>query len=125
MAYLNFSDVAAAGAIRPIMANQPAAAALGPREWQVVDLARRDGMTSLAPDARLGRLRALLFGTRSDSRLADPRLEALRRVAVHAWQHGLAVPAREVEAFLRAGFDSRQLEIVVTRIETMRNRARG
>lgn len=128
MAYLNVSELAPAGAAMSATiaaGDDGARAPLGPREWQIVDLARRDGMTSLAPDARFGRLRALLFGARRDSQLADPRLEALRRVAVHAWRHGLAVPAREVDAFLRAGFDARQLEIVIRRIDAARSRARG
>lgn len=121
MAYLDFSEaVPTSGPGRTTSAIAADRAPLGPREWMVVDLARRDGLSSLAPDARGGRLRQMLFGTRVDSRLADPRLEALRRVAVYAWRQGLAVPPAEVAAFLAAGYGADQLEQVVTSVDARR-----
>ncbi|HEX8447146.1 MAG TPA: hypothetical protein VF649_11090 [Sphingomonas sp.] len=119
MAYLNFSELAPAGAgVRDAAMIDPAA--LDSRAWTVIRLARRDGMASLADQLRFGRLRAMLFGTRPASKLADPQLEAVRRVAVHAWQHGYAVPEREVAGFLSAGHTLAQLETLVTWIDAQR-----
>lgn len=119
MAYLNFSDAMVQGPATSV-GTRDLADVFNPLEWTVVQLARRDGIGSLTATPRFGRLRAMLFGTRPDPRLADPRLEALRRVAVHAWQHGLAVPATEVERFHAAGFGGRQLEAVVRWIDARR-----
>ncbi len=54
-----------------------------------------------------------LFGRGTASRLADPRLEALRRVAVYVWERGYAVPAAEVDRFEAAGFTRAQLRLMV------------
>lgn len=89
-------------------------------EWQVIALARRDSLCSLHAPGRLHRLLTRLFGLRTASKLADPRLETLRRLAVHAWQRGFAIPAQEVEAFAAAGFARAQLETLVTRITGLR-----
>ena len=119
MAYLNFSDVMTdAPATTAAMCG--AADPFSPLEWTVVQLARRDGIGSLTATPRFARLRVALFGTRPDPRLADPKLEALRRVAVHAWRHGLAVPETEVTRFRDAGFGQRQLETVVRWIDARR-----
>ena len=116
MAYLNFSDVIhATTAAAPVQPD-----GLTALEWRVVKLARQDGIGSLSDSPRFGRLRALLFGTRPDPRLADPRLEALRRVAVHAWHHGHAVPVAEVARFTAAGFGAAALQRVVLWVDARR-----
>jgi hypothetical protein len=63
-----------------------------------------------------------LFGrSRPNPRLADQRLEALRRVAVLGWHYGYTIPTEELRAFLAAGFSLDQYELVQDSI----GRARG
>ncbi|MEP9400467.1 hypothetical protein [Sphingomonas sp. VNH70] len=120
MAYVDFSGdperavVAAASA--PQLA-APAPARFSPLEWSVVALARRDRLSSLASPGRLSTALGKVFAVGGrNPRLADPRLEALRRIAVLSWRRGVTVPAREVEAFLRAGFSAGHYETMLTSI---------
>jgi hypothetical protein len=93
---------------------------LGPLEWSVVAVARKDRVSSLRNPGRLSTALGNLFGTRSNPRLADPRLEALRRLAVLAWHHGFALPVSEIRAFLAAGFTVSQYETVLASISAAR-----
>ena len=124
MAYLDFAEV---GQLAPVIARHdpiPVTATLTALERSVVALAKRDALSSLREPGRLATAIAAVFGGSRDNRLADPRLEALRRVSVYAWRHGFAVPASEVDAFLEAGFDAEQLELLVTSINHDRNARR-
>lgn len=97
-------------------------------EWSVVALAQRDRIASLSTPSRLSIALGTVFGTRRSSpHLADPRLEALRRMAVLSWHRGFAVPASELKAFLRAGFSAGQYETLLASISAARSRlgARG
>jgi len=91
------------------------------REWDVIALARGDGIASLSEPSRLARLVSLLVGGAVSRRLADPRLEALRRIAVMAWHHGYAVPASAIEGFLEAGFSADQLELLLASVAAGRS----
>lgn len=133
MAYLAFSEVAAGlapaeAAPRLADAVQPTAR-LSALEWAVVALAERDGLSSLRTPGRLSMALGALFGAGHNPRLADARLEALRRTAVLSWHHGYVVPSREVEQFLAAGFTPAQYELVVDSIgharASRRRAARG
>lgn len=81
-------------------------------EWSVIALARRDRVASLREPGRVAIALRRLFGTGRPSRLADGRLEALRRIAVLAWHHGYALPTSELRAFLQAGFSSGHYEML-------------
>lgn len=85
-------------------------------EWSVIALARRDRVASLREPGRIATALAALFGSSRPNRLADERLEALRRIAVWAWHHGYALPVSELRAFLGAGFSSEQYETLQTSI---------
>ncbi len=88
-----------------------------PIEWQVVALARQDRLSTLREPSRLlMALGAISVGQRPNPRLADPRLEALRRIAVFAWHRGYALPASEIESFHQAGFTIDQLETLLASI---------
>jgi hypothetical protein len=102
----------------------PPKASLSALEWSVVALAQRDSLSSLRTPGRLATALAVLFGGRTDNRLADPRIEALRRVSVHAWYHGFAIPASEVEGFYSVGFTPDHLELVITSIGRSRSQRR-
>ena len=82
--------------------------------------ARRDTLRSLASPGAVSRAMGGLFGLGSRSQLADPRLEALRRMAVYAWRRGFALPMTEIRAFLAAGFVEAQMETLVVSVTGMR-----
>ena len=77
----------------------------GPHEQSVIALAGHDTQCSVRQPGRLFRLIEAVFGFKPANRLADPRLEALRRFAVLArvGRPSLA----DVQAFLAAGFSER------------------
>lgn len=106
MAFVAFD---ALGAVTPHGAapgHAPAAGAhrFSPLEWAVVVLARRDPLTSLDEPGRLSMALGNLFARKANPRLADPRLEALRRIAVLSWHDRISASAHELAAFLAAGF---------------------
>ncbi|HEV2569546.1 hypothetical protein [Sphingomonas sp.] len=117
MAYVNFADTAPA----LLFHAKPAArhgeqAGFSGLEWSVVALARRDSLNSLRAPGRIAKAMAAVFGSKSQNAIADPRLEALRRMAVYGWHRGFAVPEGEMERFFEAGFSPRQLELLLTNI---------
>lgn len=121
MASLNF---AAADGAAPLATEAPTSAARGfsGLEWSVIAIARRDRLASLKEPGRVATALGTLFGTWQNARLADGRLEALRRIAVLAWHKSYAVPLSELRAFLAAGFSLDQYETLQTSIG--RGRAR-
>lgn len=127
MAYLNFAEPAAAPATVSVSARHDPVtqkASLSALEWSVVALAQKDSLASLQRPGRIATALAALFGGHRDTRLADSRLEALRRVSVYAWYRGFAVPASEVDAFYEAGFTQDHLELVITSINRGRSQRR-
>lgn len=86
--------------------------ALSALEWSVVATAQIQPLRSLREPGRIASALGSLFGRSSDRSGPDPRLEALRRVAVFAWHHGWRVPTSELRAFLAAGFSLDQYELV-------------
>lgn len=100
-------------------AHDPAAARLTMLERSVVALARNDTLATLrAPGRFTATLRAFL--RQNNPRLADERLEALRRMAVLAWHHSFQVPMSELRAFFDAGFSVGQYEAVMGEITATR-----
>lgn len=130
MAYIDFAEAGAAPALRqPAPRHDPLPAArtasgLSALEWSVVAVARNDRLSSLREPGRLSVALGTVFGAKTTNRLADPRLEALRRMAVLTWHHGAAVAGREIKAFLAAGFDADQYETVLASIATARTTRR-
>lgn len=128
MAYVDFSAepiLAAHGGgrtARDTATMAPAVAAgLSALEWSVVALARRDRLSSLGTPGRLSMaLGAIFGGVRTSPTLADPRLEALRRMAVLSWRRGFLIPTSELKAFLAAGFSIDQYEALMTSIGAAR-----
>ncbi len=134
MAFLAFNEPGMAGAARAsLAATAPAmpsprvavavsapAPALTDLERSVIAIARHDRVSTLRTPGRVSRWLGVLFGLRVSPRLADDRLEALRRIAVLSWRHGYAVPALELRAFLAAGYSPAQYEMVVDTINDAR-----
>jgi alkylhydroperoxidase family enzyme len=96
-------------------------AALSALEWSVVALARGDLLSSLRQPGRLAVAMGGLFGTHHNPRLADPRLEALRRAAVLIWHQGAGLRDEDLDAFVQAGFTSGQYRLVATSINRWRS----
>ena len=121
MAYLDLDNMFAAPvASRTQTPAAVKAAGFSALEWSVIALAQRDTLSSLNTPGRLSRALGGLFGGGTTSRLADPKLEALRRAAVHVRHRGFALPSSEVAHFHSVGFSEAQLETLVTSVTGMR-----
>ncbi|SMF60879.1 hypothetical protein SAMN06295910_0075 [Allosphingosinicella indica] len=123
MAYVDFAQTPALAALGGVV--QPAAALPAARltalEWSVVALARFDRLSSLATPGRLAVALGKVFRAGLHNlQLADPRLEALRRIAVLYWHHGSTLPAAEREAFHEVGFTPGQFDRMAASIDAAR-----
>ena len=85
-------------------------------EWSIIRLARIDGLWTLRSPTRLRRFFSRLLGRNPNPGLANPRLEALRQMAVLSWHYGFTVPGEDVVDFIAAGFTLDQYELLVTGI---------
>ena len=133
MAYVAFAEAPHAGPVTaapveiyraapPAAVPTPAFSAL---EWSVVAIAERDGLPSLREPGRVAVALGTLFGEpRPTPRLADPRREALRRIAVLSWHFGYTVPGKDVDDFVAAGFSYDHYELLVDSISVAQARAR-
>ncbi|WP_298400225.1 hypothetical protein [Sphingobium sp.] len=130
MAYIDFAQPLPAvgdGISLPAIRERIRAVATGfsPMEWQIVRLARTDGRASLREPGRWSRLKTMIFGTQPHFRLADGKLEALRRLAVEAWYDGFAVRPSAIRDFKKAGFSDGQLETLLTAVNAERHHFKG
>jgi hypothetical protein len=107
-----------------IVGTAPGPARLSALEWSVVAMAERDGLSTIREPSRLITALGSLFGLRRTNRLANERLEALRRIAILAWHHRWNVPKSELASFLEAGFTSDQYELLQTSIGQARSARR-
>jgi hypothetical protein len=126
MAYVDFSTNSILAAHTRGSSPQrsiPEQTGLSALEWSVVALAKHDRMSSLARPGRIAVALGSVFGSHGSSRhLADPRLEALRRMAVLSWHRGYSVASSELKAFLSAGFSLDQYETMLTSMAAARPR---
>lgn len=90
-------------------------------EWSIIRLARLDRLWTLRPPTRLRRLISKLLGRNPNPGLANPRLEALRQMAVLSWHYGFTVPGEDLVDFIAAGFSLDQYELLVTGITNARS----
>ena len=120
MAYLDIDNMFAAPvrsrAMEVSVAPHGETARFSALEWSVIAVSRRDSLSSLEEPGRVSRALGSLFGIGTRSRLADSRLEALRRLAVHAWRRGYALPQAEIDQFVEAGFTIEQAETLVASV---------
>ncbi len=84
-------------------------------EWSVIRLARIDDLWTIRPPGPVRRFWNALLG-RSNPELANPRLEALRKMAVLSWHFGFTIPGDDIGDFQSAGFSAAQYELLVTSI---------
>jgi hypothetical protein len=125
LAYRDFLETLPGGALPALtdVASAASANATGfsPLEWTVIMIARGDRPSSLREPGRTARWFMRIFGETMSRRLADPRLEALRRMAVLSWHHGYLVPAHELHDFIDAGFTEAQHELLGARVAALQN----
>ncbi|WP_174296585.1 hypothetical protein [Sphingomonas bacterium] len=121
MGYVAFSELGGGDVARRPSIAVEAPARLTALEWSVVAIAWSDRLSSLRRPGRLARALGGVFGGHNP-RLADPALEALRRMAVLTWRRGYTVPPHEVSAFRAAGYSAEQYELLVDGIAAARRR---
>lgn len=97
-------------------------ARLSALEWSIVAMAETDPVSSIREPGRFIAALESIFGLKRAGRLANERLEALRRLAILAWRHRWNLPKSELAAFLSVGFSIDQYELVQTSIGQARNR---
>ena len=71
----------------------------------MIETARSDGPRSIRPDGPFSRFLRDFFGLPMPRRLANDKLEALRRFCVRAWFWDL-IRSRDVQAVMDAGYTS-------------------
>lgn len=101
-----------------------AASQLSAFEWSIVAMAERDSLASLRKPTKFWTMISLIFGLKPANRLANDRLEALRRVAVLAWRYRWNVPTSELESFFTAGYSPAQYELLQRRVADVRTAQR-
>ncbi len=99
----------------PVTEQAAAVARSSALEIQVSAIAKRD------PPGVLSTVLGTLFG-RNNPKLADARLEALRRIAVLSWRRGYSVSPQEVHAFTDASYTPEQHESLLDSIFATRAR---
>ena len=122
MAYLariesqNAEPVARPTALWSTPANDTAKGDFTPLEWSIIRLASVDSLSTLREPGRFSRFINWLMGRTGGLELANPRLEALRRISVLSWHFGFTIPGDDVADFLSAGFTPDQYELLVTSV---------
>ena len=127
MAYLSFNEIDTGSQVSSGPQSDVSEPLERPRfsalEWSVIALAERDTLTTLRQPGRISAALGTLFGERPNPKLADPKLEALRRLAVLVRYHGYRVAESAIRAFMAAGYSLDQFELLagsVTRIAERR-----
>ena len=98
-------------ALPAIAANSNERPTFSPLEWSIIRLARIDRLWTIRTAGRLRRFWNWFVG-RGNPELANPKLEALRRMAVLTWHFGFTVPGEDVSEFISAGFSPDQYELM-------------
>jgi len=98
-------------ALPAIAANSNDRPNFSPLEWSIIRLARIDRLWTIRTAGRLRRFWNWFVG-RGNPELANPKLEALRRMAVLTWHFGFTVPGEDVSEFISAGFSPDQYELM-------------
>jgi len=83
------------------------------REWLVIRLARDDSLSSLREESDFKQFLRKIFGYERKRPLSDPRLEALRRMAVLSWHHRYNVNATDIAEFLSKGYSIDQYDAML------------
>ena len=88
-------------------------------DWKVIAMAREDGPRSINPDGRFTRFLRNFCGLPIARKLANKKLEALRRFCVRAWFWDL-IPTGDVRALMEAGYTSTDLFRILAHVAGFR-----
>ncbi len=124
MAYLAAQDAFDTATATPATLYRAVERTFARAEWDVIALARNDGLASLREPSGLTRLLNRLFGLEGTRPLANPKLEALRRVAVLAWEYGYQLPVSALKALKAEGYTAEQVELLLASVSTERSGGR-
>jgi hypothetical protein len=113
----NFDD---ATPFQRVSDHPPAPFRLTDLEREVVALARNDNLASLAEGGPLSKGARLIVGYSPPAKLANPKLEALRRFAVLVRCVPAEIDADEVDQMLSAGFSDMQIAEVTSMLKQVR-----
>jgi hypothetical protein len=118
MAYLARIEPMESRAVVPTATaqNRGPRASFSALEWSIIRLTRGDSLSTIREPGLVRRFYHWLIGRTGNRRLANDRLEALRRIAVLSWHFGFSVPAKDVADFLTAGFTPEQYELLVSSV---------
>ena len=128
MAYFEFAECGGPNAAIAAAFEAPRPAArFSALEWWVIAAAQRDKLSSLDAPGPVARLLGALFPSNDNDndRDADPRIEALRRMAVLAWHKSYVIPKWEIEGFRRAGFTLDHYELLQASIAAAKAKQRS
>lgn len=123
MAYLEFAECGGASAITAASVPPPTVARFSALEWWVIAAAQRDRLSSLDAPGPVARLLGSLFASNDNNRDSDPRIDALRRMAVLAWNKSYVIPKSEIECFREAGFTLDHYELLQASIAEAKSKA--
>ena len=88
-------------------------------DWRVVTMARYDGPRSINPDQRFTQIMQNLLGLPVARKLANEKLEALRRFCVRAWFWDL-IRTGDVRTFMEAGYTSVDVFQILAHVASFR-----
>ena len=98
--------------VTPTRADHKELPSFDPLEEKAISFGATDPITKVNPNGRIARIFALLFGVRSATPLADPQLEALRRLVLALRGHPRHV-RHAVEHAAATGISSAKIEHLV------------
>jgi len=118
MAFIDFAQPAAIEpATAPALVTSTRLEEFSALEQRVLELSHDDGLESLQPPRQRSWLQRLLFGPPPPSRrLANERLEALRRLAVETRHRGWQLRPSAIAAARGVGFSEAQIGRVIDTI---------
>jgi hypothetical protein len=82
------------------------ASSLSQLDWRVIEIAKRDGPSSIHAEGRLTKFLRHVFGLPVARKLANEKLESLRRFCVRAWYWDL-IRTKDLRLLMDAGYSSR------------------
>ena len=120
MAYIDFAEPALAASapvsFAPARVAQDADGEFSQREWTIIRIAREDGLSSLREESEFKEFLRTVFGFERKRPLSNPRMEALRRIAVLSWHYSYNVASSEIGAFLAAGYSTDHYDAMLAHI---------
>ena len=117
MAFLEFDDSGVAtNFVASNIAPPVTVSAFSQLEWTVVSLAQRDRLYPVTRPPIIEKLLTMLVGEAREPRLANPRLETLRRTVLAIRRWGRGIPGDIAAAFDAAGFNRGQFDMLIDSI---------